>query len=521
MTKEFKRDGNTVSFEMVIPSDKLEKGMADAYNKEKLNFQIPGFRKGKVPRKLLERAYGEDLFFEDGVNECIPALYEEATTEMGLKLAGQPKISLAGPYEKGKDVILNVEVEVMPEFELKDYSKIEIPEIKYEVSDELIANTLDGEIKKAKRATSVDREAKLGDVTVIDFTGFIDGVEFEGGAGEDYSLELGSGQFIPGFEDQLVGTKAGDSVEVKVTFPEDYGSEELSGKEATFDVAVKEVQEIEYPELDDEFIKDISEFDTVEDYKKDLREKMEKNFEDRAKNEVRQAVLRKTADFADFDVPEGVIQNSIDREIENFSANLRQYGLDYSEYVKMTGGNETQIREDFREAAYINSKIQLVMEAIIEKEGISANDDELKAEVERLSKLYFPENEEEQKKFVELYSGENGNFIKDDLVFNKALDKLVENVVFVEAEDHVHGPDCGCGHDHDHVHDENCGCEDKEEKKAKKAPAKKEKETTEERNARIVEMYTTGNYTQEQLAEIEDLSSSTISRIIRESKKDK
>lgn len=493
MTKEFKRDGNTVSFEMVIPSDKLESAMTSVFNKEKHNFQLPGFRKGKAPRKLLERAYGEDLFFEDGVNECIPEIYESLTDEMGLKLAGQPKISLQVPYEKGKDVVLNVEVEVMPEFELKDYSKIEIPEIKYEVTEELISNSIQNERNKAKRATVVDREAKIGDVTVIDFTGFVDRKEFEGGAGEGYSLELGSNKFIPGFEDQLVGAKAGDSVEVKVKFPEDYGSEELAGKDATFDVKVNEVQEIEYPEVDDEFIKDISEFDTVDEYKADLRAKMEKEFEERAKNEVKQAVLNKAADFADFEVPEAIIQNAIDREINNFSANLKQYGIDYKSYIEMSGANEADIRNDFRETAYKNSKIQLVMEAIVEKEKIDASEEELKAEIERLAKLYFPEKEEEQKKFVDMYSENNASFIKDDLVFNKALDMLVKNVVFVDKKEEI-----------------------------ETAPKEKSgKETTEERNQRIVELYATGNYTQEELAEMEDLSSSTISRIIKESKKDK
>lgn len=339
----------------------------------------------------------------------------------------------------------------------------------------------------------VDREAKIGDVTVIDFTGFVDRKEFEGGAGEGYSLELGSNKFIPGFEDQLVGAKAGDSVEVKVKFPEDYGSEELAGKDATFDVKVNEVQEIEYPEVDDEFIKDISEFDTVDEYKADLRAKMEKEFEERAKNEVKQAVLNKAADFADFEVPEAIIQNAIDREINNFSANLKQYGIDYKSYIEMSGANEADIRNDFRETAYKNSKIQLVMEAIVEKEKIDASEEELKAEIERLAKLYFPEKEEEQKKFVDMYSENNASFIKDDLVFNKALDMLVKNVVFVDKKEEI-----------------------------ETAPKEKSgKETTEERNQRIVELYATGNYTQEELAEMEDLSSSTISRIIKESKKDK
>ncbi|MDO5028509.1 MAG: trigger factor [Bacillota bacterium] len=496
MTKEFTRQGNTVSFQMVIPGDQIEKKMQEVYLKNKNSFQLPGFRKGKAPRQLLERTYGADLFFEDGVNECIPEIYEETTNEMGLKLAGQPQITLDSPYTKGQDVVLNVEVEVLPEFEVKDYSKIEIAEIKYEVSDELVYNKLQEEKEKARRATPVERQAKLGDVTVIDFEGFIDDEAFEGGKGEDFPLELGSGQFIPGFEDQLVGAKAGDQVDVNVSFPENYGSEELSGKDATFKVTVKEVQEIEYPEIDDEFIKDISEFDTVEEYKADTRKNLEEEFAEREKAEVRQAVLRKVADLAEFEVPEAILENAVDREIENFSANLRQYGIDFDQYAEMSGTNAYDLRDDFREPALINSKIQLIMEKIIEQEKIDATEDELKAEIQRLAELYFPTNEEEQKKFIDLYSGKNAEFVKDDLVFNKALDMLVENVVFVEP---------------------------KEADPVEKAEETQEnkKETIEERNKRIADLYETGDYTQEQLAEKEDLSPSTISRIIREAKKDK
>lgn len=494
VTKEFTREGNTVSFQMVIPSDQIEKSMQEVYLQSRHNFQLPGFRKGKAPRQLLERAYGADLFFEDGVNECIPEIYEEYTKEMGLKLAGQPQISLDAPYTKGQDVVLNVQVDVLPEFEVKDYSRIEIPEIKYEVTDELVSNQIQEEREKAKRAIPVDREAKLGDVTVIDFEGFIGDEAFEGGKGEDFALELGSGQFIPGFEDQLVGAKAGDEVDVNVTFPEEYGSDDLSGKDATFKVKVKEVQEIEYPEVDDEFIKDISEFDTVEEYKADLRKNLEEEFKERADNEVRNAVLRRVADLADFEVPNAIIENAIDREIQNFSANLRQYGIDFDQYAEMSGTNAYDIRNDFRESAFINSKIQLIMEKIIEQEGIDADDEELKAEIERLGKLYFPTNEEEQKKFIDMYSA-NADFVKDDLVFNKALDMLVDNVVFVEPEE--------------------------AEVEEAEAETEEKEETIEERNKRIAELYETGDYTQEQLAEKEDLSPSTISRIIREARKDK
>lgn len=433
MSEEIKREKDTVSFQMVIPSDKIEEAMTAIFNREKQHFQLPGFRKGKVPRKLIEANFGQDIFFEDAVNELIPEIYEEKVEELDLDLASQPTINLTEPYEKGKDVVLDVSVDVMPEIELKDYSKIEIPKVEIEVTDEMIENEIQSQREQNKRATLIDdRPAKEGDNVVIDYTGFIDDEEFEGGSAEDHTLELGSGTFIPGFEEQLIGKETGEDVEVKVTFPEEYHAEELAGKEAVFDVHINQIQEIEYPEVDDEFIKDISEYDTVEEYKSNLKEKMQENFDERAKAEERQAVLLKAADFAEFEVPEAVLENAIDREINNFSANLQNYGLNFEQYIEMTGGDESKIREDFKESAYVNSKIQMVMEAIIEKEEIDATEEEVQEEVKRLAEQYFPENEEQQENFCKMYEGENAEVIKSELLFNKALDLLMENVEYVE-----------------------------------------------------------------------------------------
>lgn len=435
MTNEIKREGNIVSFDMVIPSDKIENAMTVVFNKEKRHFQLPGFRKGKVPRRLLESAYGDDLFFEDAINDLIPEFYEEKTEELKLKLAGQPNISLSEPYTKGVDVVLNVEVEVVPEIELVDYSRIELPEVKYEVTDDLLNNQLEAEKEKARRAVVIsDRASREGDMVVIDYKGSVDGEEFEGGSAEGHHLLLGSGQFIPGFEDQLVDKNTGEDVEVKVTFPEGYSHEGLAGQDAIFQVHIKEIQEIQYPEIDDEFIKDISEFDTIDEYKADLREKMEKDFEQRAEEERRQILLNKVADFADFEVPEAIIESGIDREIDNFANQMRGYGIDFDQYLKMSGSDESEIRENFREQAYRNSKVQLIMEAVIEKEEIDASEEEIVEEVKRLAEEYFPENQEQKDKFIELYSGENSGFIKNEFVFNKAIDKLMENVVFIEPE---------------------------------------------------------------------------------------
>lgn len=429
---DIKREGNEVSFELLIPAEEIEKAKQSVYLKEKNHFQMPGFRKGKVPRKLIEQSYGPDIFFEDAINELIPSYYSEFVEKNDVELAGRPNITVKDGYKAGDDAVLEVTVEVIPEFELKDYSKIEVPEIKYEVTDELIDHELEHEREHNKRAVIVeDRASKSGDTLLIDYTGFVDGEEFEGGQASDYELELGSNTFIPGFEDQLVGAEAGKEVEVKVTFPEEYHAEELAGKDAIFDVLVKEIREVEYPEVDDEFIKDISEFDTVDEYREAKRTELQKDLDSRKDAEIKNAVLYKITEFADFEVPKDLVEDSIDKEMNRFAQNLAQYGVDFNDYIESTGEDVELMRDNFRETATINSKIEIIMDKIIKDKNIEASDDEAREELNRVANEYFPDNEESRENFIKS-NERNIELIKDDLVFNKALDMLIENVVFVE-----------------------------------------------------------------------------------------
>lgn len=435
MTEILKKEGNKVYFNLSVPYDTVEKAQQAVYLKEKGKFSVPGFRKGKVPRKIIEMTYGHDIFFEDAINDILPDLYENAVEELKLELAGRPDISIPEPFEKDKDVKIEVAVDVMPEIELKDYSTIEIPKIEYEVTDELINNELESERKKAGRVSEVtDRAAEMGDTLKIDFHGMIDDEPFEGGHAHDQELELGSNAFIPGFEEQLVGAKVGDHVDVKVTFPEEYHAEELAGKDAVFHVDVLEIATVELPELDDEFVKDISEFDTLDEYKADLKEKMAASFEERAKRETRDKVVEKIVEYAEFEVPEGLIESQIDSEINNFGANLQMQGIDFQQYLEWTQGNMQEMRDTFRPISEKNAKIQLVLEAIGKKENIEVSEDEINEEIENLAKTYYPEDEEEAKKFIENVKSRDTDYFKKNLTDKKTIDLLMEKVVYKEEE---------------------------------------------------------------------------------------
>lgn len=435
MTEISKKEGNKVHFNLTVPYDKVEKAQQAVYLKEKGKFSVPGFRKGKVPRKIIEMTYGHDIFFEDAINEILPDIYEEAVEELKLDLAGRPDITIPEPFEKDNDVKIEVAVDVKPEIELKDYSTLEMPKIAYEVTDELIENELEREREKAGRVTVItDRAAEMGDTLKIDFHGMIDDEPFEGGHAHDQELKLGSGQFIPGFEEQLVGSKAGDHVDVKVTFPEDYHAEELAGKEAVFHTNVSEITNVELPEVDDEFVKDISEFDTLEEYKNNLKEEMTKSFEERAKRESREKVVEKILEYAEFDVPEGLVEAQVDDELNNFAARLQAQGIDFQQYLDITQENYGEMRNTFRPYAEKSVRSQLILEAIAKKENIEISEDEINEEMETLAKTYYPEDEEERNKFVEDLKSRNTDFFKQNLTERKTIDLLMDKVVYKEEE---------------------------------------------------------------------------------------
>ena len=435
MTEIIKKEGNKVHFNLVVPYNTVEKAQQAVYLRERGKFSVPGFRKGKVPRKIIEVSYGNDIFFEDAINDILPDYYESAVEELKLELAGRPDIRIPEPFEKDKDVLIEVSVDVKPEIELKDYSSIEISKIEYEVTDEAINNEIEEERKKAGRVTLItDRGAEMGDTVTMDFHGMIDDEPFEGGHAHDQVLTLGSGQFIPGFEEQLVGAKSGDHVDVNVKFPEDYHVEDLAGKDAVFHVNVSEVSSIELPEVDDEFVKDISEFDTLDEYKENLKKVMEEAFAERATRESRERMLEKALELADFEVPEGLIESQVDTEINNFGANLQMQGIDFNQYLEWTQDNIEDMRSNFKPIALKKVKLQLILDAISKAENIEVTEDEVNEEIEKLGNSYYPEDKEQADKFIENMKARNTDYFKEDLIEKKTIDLLMDKVVYKEEE---------------------------------------------------------------------------------------
>lgn len=432
MTSEIRKEENTVKFEIQVDSKTIEEAMDKVYKEERHNFQIPGFRKGRVPRRILEVNFGEDLFFEDGINELLPGLIQDFVEENELKLAGQPSVDLKEYYQKGEDLTVLVEVDVMPEFEVEGYKGLEVEKITYEVTDDLLDDRLDHERKQNARTTIIeDRPVEIDDVAVIDFTGFVDGEEFEGGQGEDFELTIGSDQFIKGFEDQLIGKNLGEDVEVNVVFPEDYHQEDLQGQEAVFDVTINEIRQIQYPDIDDDFIQDISEFDTVEEYKENAKKELEEQFENRSDAELRQRVLEMLPSLVEFDLPEAIVDQQIDNEMNSFIQQLSSQGIDVSQFLD---GDMDSMRESFRPQAEINLRTQLVLEQIASQEDIQATDEDIDEELDKMAKMYMPndDQEEERQDFIKSMKDSSVDFLKNSIVENKTIDMLVESANVTE-----------------------------------------------------------------------------------------
>ncbi|MGO1580629.1 MAG: trigger factor [Peptoniphilaceae bacterium] len=435
MTEIKKKENNTVHFEMVLKAEDVKAAEDKVFKKNRGYFQIPGFRKGKAPRKIIENMYGSGVFLEDAINDLLPKYYEEVVKELDLEVVDQPHINIE-EANSGEDVLVEVSVDVKPEIELPEYKNLEVEDVKYEVTDELINSELENQRHLNARLINIDdRPAEMGDKVNIDFKGFVEGEEFEGGSAQGQDLELGSNTFIPGFEDQIVGHEVGEEFDVNVNFPEDYFSEDLKGKEAKFEIKLNSISKEELPELDDEFIKDISEFDTVEEYKADIKKTKEEEFHKRAEMEREEKVLDKVVENLEVDVPEGMVNQEIDGQVRNFDQNLRAQGMGLEDYVKMIGTTLEAFRENLREDALKQVKRGLVIEAISKKESIDASDEEIEAEIDRLVKDYFKDDEEQQKKMKEYMIESNKEGIKDNLVSKKTLEFLTKNAKFVEAKE--------------------------------------------------------------------------------------
>lgn len=417
---------NEVKLEITIEAEKFENAIKKVYFQNAKYFNIPGFRKGKAPMNIVEKYYGAQIFYEDAFNEVATEAYDEALAENKIEVVSRPEVDII-QMEKGKDLIFTAVVQTKPEVELGKYKEIEISKIEYTVKDEDIEHELGHMQEHNSRLITVDdRPLENGDTATIDFEGFVDGVAFEGGKAEGHELEIGSGAFIPGFEDQLVGMKIDEDKEIKVTFPKEYFSKDLAGKEATFKVKLHEIKKKELPELDDEFAKDVSEFDTLDELKKSIKEKLEKSNEQRAKYETEDAAIKTVCEKAKLDIPSGMIDLEVDNMLKDFEQRLSYQGLNLEQYLKMIGKTEEEMRKEYEPQAIEAIKSRLVLEAIIKAEKIEASEEEVKEKLEEMAKNYG-------KKVEELSENENlKNYLEEGIKSEKALEFIVENAKYIE-----------------------------------------------------------------------------------------
>jgi len=418
---------NVVQLEIEVDAAKFEEGMQKSFQKNAKRFNIPGFRRGKAPRNIVERYYGKEVLYEDAINFVCPDAYEEAVEQSGIQPVDRPEIDIK-QIGDGKNLIFTAKVTVKPEVELGEYKGIEASKVEAKVTDEDVEKELQRALERNARLITIeDRGIQTGDIAVIDFEGFIDGVPFKGGKGTDYELNIGSGQFIAGFEDQLVGAKTGDEVEVKVTFPEDYGNKELAGKPAVFKVKVKEIRMKELPVADDEFAKDVSEFDTLAEYKESLRKKLLDAAEHRAKQQTEDNVIDKVVENATVDIPRVMIEKHIDNLVYDFDMRLHYQGLDLKKYMEIMDMDTETFRGQFESRAQKDVKTQLVLEKIGKVEGLEASEEEVNEEIKKMAEN-LKQSEEDFKKHLR---PDDIEYIKSNLTIKKIVDFLVENAKLV------------------------------------------------------------------------------------------
>ena len=412
-----KLEKNMAKLTIEVPAEELEKAMQNAYLRAKNRITIPGFRKGKAPRKMIEQMYGKGIFLEDAANALIPEQYSKALEECDLEIVSQPEIDVT-QIEPGKAFIFTAEVAVKPEVTLGEYKGLEVPKSETEVTDEEIEAELKKEQEKNSRTITVeDRGAENGDIATIDFEGFVDGTAFEGGKGTDYPLTLGSGSFIPGFEDQLVGTKAGDHVEVNVTFPEEYQSKDLAGKAAVFQCDVKKVETKELPELDDDFAQDVSEFDTLAEYKEDIKKNLAERKEKEARTAKENAAVDKAIENAQMEIPDAMIETQISQMLDDFSRRMQAQGLTMEQYMQFTGLTADKMREEMKPQALKRIQTRLVLEKIAETENIQPSEEEVNEEISKMAEMYKMEAD----KLKELLGDRELEQMKKDMAVQKAV----------------------------------------------------------------------------------------------------
>ena len=424
VTNVEKKENSTVELTIQVEAADFEAAVQKAYLKNRSRISVPGFRKGKAPRKIIESMYGTAVFYEDAINDVYPAAYEAAVQEQGLEDMGHPVMDIV---EVGKEqgLIFTALVSVRPEVKLGQYKGLTAPKNVAEVTEQDIDAEMEPYIKRATRQVSVDTEIRMGDTAVIDFEGFDNGVAFEGGKGENYSLEIGSGSFVPGFEDQLIGMKAGEEKEINITFPEDYVPD-LAGKAVVFKVKVNEVKEPQVPQVDDEFAKDVSEFETLADFRKDLGEKLAKRRAAQADDEFEEAILKQLVDNMQVEIPDGMVETQLDKLMDEYAMRMQSQGMSVNEYLKMMGMTPEMMRSSAKPSALRQVKIQLALNAVAEAEKIEISDEDCQEEIKKLAEQYKL-TEDQVKAAVPM---EN---LKSDLRLQKASDLVIAEAKVGEA----------------------------------------------------------------------------------------
>ncbi len=417
-----KLENNTAKLTIEVAAEEFDKAIQAAYKKNKNKFNVPGFRKGKVPYAMVEKMYGAAVFYEDAANDIIPKAYADAAAESELEIVARPEINVT-QIEKGKPFIFEAEVTLKPEIKLGKYKGVKVEAMDTTVTDEDVQAELDKVKEQNARLVAADDKAvEDGDQTTIDFEGFVDGVAFEGGKGEDYPLTIGSHSFIDNFEEQLIGKKVGEEVEVNVTFPEDYQAEELAGKPAMFKVTVKEIKVKEYPEVDDDFAQDVSEFDTLDEYKADIRKNLEEKKAQEAEADKESKVIEAIINDSEMDIPEKMIEAQCQQMVEEFAQNIAMQGISFEQYLQFTGGSVDQLTEQVKPQAEARIQSSLVLEAIVDAENIEATDEEYDEEIKKMAEKYQMEAE----KVNDFLSEDDKKNIKADICARKAAKLAVE-----------------------------------------------------------------------------------------------
>lgn len=417
-----KKEGNDGVLTITVSADEFDQALDQAFKKVVKDVNLPGFRKGKVPRKIFEQRFGVESLYQDAIDIVLPNAYTEAVEETGIFPVDQPKIDI-DEIEKGKDLVFVCEVTVKPEVKLGEYKGLEVEEESTDVTDEDVEKELEA-LRQSNAELVIKEEGKVeeGNTVVIDFEGFLDGEAFEGGKGENHSLEIGSGQFIPGFEEQLIGKESGEDTEITVTFPEDYHAEDLAGKEAVFKVKIHEVKEKEIPELDDDFAQDVDdEVETLDELKEKKREELKKQKEQAAENKKREKLIEKVTENAEVDIPEAMIDTELDQMMREFEQRLQMQGMTLENYYQFSGQSEDDLKEQMKNDAELRVKTNLTLEAILEAEQLEVTEEDIDAELTEMADMYKLEKDQ----LVQMLGG-NADVLKEDLKIKKAINFIVD-----------------------------------------------------------------------------------------------